>query len=188
MLNDAVTRLKVALGREPSGWRRLPLRLLAGVGAVLTAGMALMFFLDPRQGRGRRSQTVDRLSGVARRAARRSEQLGRAVAAQTYGVGQKIRHMGPDASPPEDDATLKQKVESILFRDPDVPKGDININAENGVIVLRGTARTPEQVNEIEKRVRAIDGVKNVESQLHLPNVPDRQWEEAVLSQRGSGS
>ena len=97
---------------------------------------------------------------------------------------QKIRHLGPDANPPEDDATLKHKVESILFRDPDVPKGDININAEYGVIVLRGTARTPDEVNDIEQQVRAIDGVRDVDNRLHLPSMPDRQWEEAVLSQR----
>ena len=180
--------LNEAVHDQPqSGRGGLRVRLFAAAGAAAAAGAGLMYFLDPIQGRGRRSQTIDRLGGIFRRTARRGEQLGRRAAAEAYGVQQKIRHMGPDEDPPADDATLKQKVESILFRDPDLPKGDINVNAEHGVIVLRGTGRTPDQVNEIERRVRAIDGVRDVENQLHLPNMPDRQWEEAVLSQRGGG-
>ncbi len=181
--------IRVSLGMERRGWTDSPwtTRLLLAAGAAL-AGMALMYFLDPRQGRGRRHQTADRLGGTARRAVRSAEQAGRRVSAEAYGVQQKLRHVGPDASPPTHDATLKNKVETILFRDPDIPKGDISIHSEYGVIVLHGTARTPEEINEIEKRVRAIDGVVDVRNNLHLPNMPDQQWQEAVLSQRGSGS
>jgi hypothetical protein len=188
MLKQLFKDLRAATSRQPrSGWRRLPLTLIAGAGAAVAAGMGVMYFLDPRQGRGRRKETLHRVGGTARRTVRRGRQLSRRVGAEVYGLRQKILHIGPDANPPEDDATLKHKVESILFRDPDVPKGDININAEHGVIVLRGTAKTPEQLKDIERRVREIDGVGGVENQLHLPNMPDRHWEEAVLSQRGGG-
>ncbi len=39
-----------------------------------------------------------------------------------------------------DDATLKDKVESELFRDEHEVKGAINVNAQEGVVQLRGTA------------------------------------------------
>ena len=39
-----------------------------------------------------------------------------------------------------DDATLKDKVESELFRDEHEVKGAINVNAQEGVVQLRGRA------------------------------------------------
>jgi osmotically-inducible protein OsmY len=61
------------------------------------------------------------------------------------------------------------KVESIVFRKDDVPKGQININAENGVVFLRGQVERPELVETLEKRVRGVNGVKDVENLLHVP-------------------
>ena len=40
-----------------------------------------------------------------------------------------------------DDATLKDKVESELFRDEHEVKGAINVNAQEGVVQLRGSSR-----------------------------------------------
>ena len=69
--------------------------------------------------------------------------------------------------------TLAHKVESILFRNRDVPKGQININAEEGVVFLRGQVDRPELVGELEARVRAVKGVRAVENLLHLsPSSP----------------
>jgi hypothetical protein len=148
-------------------------QLLAGTAAAaLGAGMALMYFLDPDRGRGRRAQTVDRIAGLFRQAGRRTEQVARRATAEAYGIGQHVRHIGPDRDEPENDAVLAHKVESVLFRDPQIDKGRIDINAENGTVVLRGIAETPERIHEIEGRVKAIDGVRDVENLLHLPNTP----------------
>jgi osmotically-inducible protein OsmY len=61
------------------------------------------------------------------------------------------------------------KVESIVFRKHDLPKGQININAENGVVFLRGQVDRPELVETLEARVRKVQGVKGVENLLHTP-------------------
>ena len=37
-----------------------------------------------------------------------------------------------------DDVTLAQQVESKLFRESNAPKGQISVNAANGVVQLRG--------------------------------------------------
>jgi osmotically-inducible protein OsmY len=71
-----------------------------------------------------------------------------------------------------DDARLTAKVESELYRDDDVPKGAININVEFGKVVLRGEVESPELIEELVVRTRAIEGVSDVESLLHVPGEP----------------
>lgn len=78
----------------------------------------------------------------------------------------------PEQRPPADDATLAHRVETELFCDPDIPKGQINVNAEHGVVVLRGEVERPEQIAAIEKKVWKIAGVRTVENLLHLPGTP----------------
>jgi osmotically-inducible protein OsmY len=73
---------------------------------------------------------------------------------------------------PENDAVLVSKVESEVFGDPDIPKGGISINAENGIVVLRGQVEDPEQIRRLEQAVGKIDGVLGVENLLHLPGTP----------------
>ncbi|MBA2384360.1 MAG: BON domain-containing protein [Actinobacteria bacterium] len=137
-----------------------------GLGAML--GGVLAWFLDPSNGRRRRAVTRDRALAAVRRTGRRTERLGRHVASDAYGVKQKVTHLQEE--PREyDDATLKSKVETELFRPADVPKGQIDVNAQNGVIQLRGEVDSPELIDELVERARKIQGVKEVESLLHLP-------------------
>jgi hypothetical protein len=48
----------------------------------------------------------------------------------------------------------------------------ININAEEGVVVLRGMVEQPDQIVEIERRVREVHGVRGVENLLHVNGSP----------------
>jgi osmotically-inducible protein OsmY len=68
------------------------------------------------------------------------------------------------------DPALARKVESEIFREGDVPKGDISVNAEYGVIYLRGQISDREQMEELVKRAREVDGVRAVENLTHLPS------------------
>jgi hypothetical protein len=105
---------------------------------------------------------------------RQAARAGRAAGAEAYGWSRKVTHRAPENPFPPNDVTLARKVESELFRDPDFPKGQINVNAEGGVIVLRGEMDRPEQINAIEAAVRSIPGVRAVENLLHLPGTPAR--------------
>ena len=78
----------------------------------------------------------------------------------------------PATPKPLDDATITDKVESILFRDANVDKGKIDINTADAVVWLRGVAKTPEQILELEAAALAIPEVKQVENLLHLPKTP----------------
>jgi osmotically-inducible protein OsmY len=108
-------------------------------------GAALAYFFDPDNGKRRRKATVKRLTGFARR--RREGVQG----------------------PPQDDVTLARKVESEIFRDADVPKGAIDVNAEHGKVVLRGEVDSTELIEELVDKARRVQGVEEVESLLHTP-------------------
>jgi hypothetical protein len=74
-----------------------------------------------------------------------------------------------------DDVTITRKVETILFRDASVAKGKISVNTADGVVTLRGEAKTPEQINGLEAKARQIPEVRDVENLLHLPKTAPSQ-------------
>jgi len=61
------------------------------------------------------------------------------------------------------------KIRSEVFRDPTLPKGAVNLNVEDGRVVLRGEVAEPALVEELERRVRDVVGVREVENLLHPP-------------------
>jgi osmotically-inducible protein OsmY len=139
---------------------------------VAIGGLAAMFFLDPDRGTRRRALARDRTAGLIRRAQEVSARLQRRVVSDAYGASQRLTHPALTQDTPPNDAALAQKVMTELFRDRHVPKGSINVSAENGIVQLRGQVEHPEQILEIEGRVRRIPGVADVEVLLHLPNTP----------------
>jgi hypothetical protein len=136
---------------------------LVGLGAALT------YFFDPQQGRRRRAMAGDRIAAFFRRRARQGEQLGSAASAQAEGLAAKATHLQEEPKPQPDDVTLTRKVETEIFRGAEVPKGQINVNAENGTVYLRGEVGQPELIKDLEQRARKVQGVKDVENLLHLP-------------------
>ena len=141
-----------------------------GVGAVL--GALIAFFFDPNSGARRRNVTRDRALSLLRSGARSAEGVGRNVGAEAYGVSQKVTHLREEPKEQPDDVTLTRKVETEIFRGDDVPKGQINVNAENGVIVLRGEVPSDDMIKALEEQARTVQGVKGVENRLHLPGEP----------------
>jgi osmotically-inducible protein OsmY len=147
---------------------QVPFFISAAVG-----GAALAYFLDPQNGRRRRHQSRDQARSLARHAAKRARKLVHHATSDATGTARRAAHaLRPPVDVELDDATLVDKVESIVFRKDDVPKGQININAENGVVFLRGRVERPELVETLEKRVRGVNGVKDVENLLHTAEQP----------------
>ena len=135
-------------------------------------GAALVYFFDPQNGRRRRAQAKDRIPAFFRGKARHAERLGRTAQSQAYGVTQKVKHRKEEDKPQPDDATLAHKVETEIFRNAEVPKGQINVNAENGVVVLRGEVEQSELIRDLEQKTRKVQGVREVENLLHTPGTP----------------
>ena len=144
---------------------QVPFYLSAAMG-----GAALAYFLDPQNGRRRRHQSRDQLVSLARHGTKRARKLVHHATSDAAGQARRAAHALRRAEEVDvDDTTLVDKVESIVFRKHDVPKGQININAENGVVFLRGQVEDPELVEALEARVRKVRGVKGVENLLHTP-------------------
>ena len=136
------------------------------------AGGALFaFFFDPRSGRRRRHTARDRVYSRARRTERRAFVGARRAEWRVVGAVRRMLSATRRQEPP-DDVTLAQKVASTLFRDPRVPKGQISINAEDGVVFLRGMVAEETTIHEIEHAARRVRGVHDVENLLHPPGTP----------------
>jgi osmotically-inducible protein OsmY len=139
----------------------LPFYIAAAMG-----GAAFMYFADSQNGRRRRHLTRDRAVSVGRHAARRGRRLVHHVSSDARGYVERAKHVR-GGTEELDDQTLVDKVESIVFRHRDVPKGQINVNAENGVVFLRGEVDRRELIGALEVRVRKVKGVRGVENLLH---------------------
>lgn len=143
--------------------------LTALLGAVLGAAAALLF--DPDRGHSRRVRLADQAGALARRTRRSVVRQRRLILSRAVGGIAALRARG-QASSPANDATLKERIESELLRDRAVPKGAININAEQGIVVLRGEVPDAAMRAKLEERAAAIRGVWYVENLLHLPGEP----------------
>jgi len=125
------------------------------------------------------------LRGAARAGAWTLEQgafLLRAVA----GDGGANTTVTPEAPPPAqrpdpqrdptpkdvDDVTIARKVESVIFRPRGRPKSTVDVNVVDGVVWLRGVARSPEMIRKLEAEARDVPEVVDVQNLLHLPHTP----------------
>ena len=133
---------------------------------LLALGAALSYFFDPENGKRRRKVTADRVAALLRRHGGR---LMKGTGSQAHALKQKATHLREEPKPQPDDVTLARKVETEIFRGADVPKGKINVNAENGKVVLRGEVDSPELIEDLVEKARKVQGVQEVESLLHTP-------------------
>jgi hyperosmotically inducible periplasmic protein len=140
--------------------------------ACCAGGASLMYVLDPDRGRRRRNMFRDQLAARFRRAVRGIRSMWRGAAADAYGVTHRMVHLVPRETDVADDETLRQRVESQLFRDRHVPRGRLNITAEHGMIILRGELDDPADIERLEDRVSRIHGVRGVHNLLHPIGTP----------------
>lgn len=136
--------------------------LLALAGAI---GAAIAYLFDPDNGRRRRKILADKTAKYFRRAGEQARGAG----VQARGLKEKATHLKEQEKPQPDDVTLARKVETEIFRDAEVPKGQINVNAEDGVVYLRGQVKQPDMIKDLEAKARNVQGVLGVENLLHAP-------------------
>jgi hypothetical protein len=88
----------------------------------------------------------ERTLGIVRRLARRATQLN--------------------------DPAIKNAVESEIFRPHDAPKGNVNVNVEFGIVVLRGEVPDREWMDRFVAGAHGVRGVVGVRNLMHLPGEP----------------
>ena len=138
------------------------LRFLRYVGL----GALIAYYFDPDNGHGRRALARERIPAFFRHGSARA---GSVVKSEIKVTTKKVAHRKKTEKPQPDDVTLVRKVETEIFRDAEVPKGQINVNAENGKVILRGEVEEPSLIEDLEKRTRKVQGVREVENLLHTP-------------------
>jgi len=145
-------------------------RLLAAFGL---GALAEYFVLDHRHAARRRHMARERGLAVLRHRSRDAVRRAKYLEGVAQGVAYKAAHTLPGVGghkAPPDDVTLAQRVESIAFREARVPKEHVNVNAENGVVSLRGRLELDEQITRLVRATEAIEGVERVNNLLHTPN------------------
>jgi len=163
----AARRARAAAAGEPRGPGLMSSMLVAGLAAI--GGALAAFLADPDRGRARRARLLDQGAAIARRTARRAERTARGVAATASGAMKAASHARSSSSTgATDDVTLAARAETALFRDPSVPKGSINVNAERGTIVLRGEVPTAEMRDRLGEEAERIDGAWSVHNLLRV--------------------
>ncbi len=90
---------------------------------------------------------LQRPFSIGRGAVRTLGRLGRYGASTIAGKANAIRHGQRATKPDMDDVTLARKVESIVFRDADAPKGKVDINVADGRVELRLRSRSDVTVS-----------------------------------------
>ncbi|MFL5517421.1 MAG: BON domain-containing protein [Gemmatimonadales bacterium] len=162
-----MTRARVATAQRPASKASSGAALAAGA----AGGLAGAYFLDPQNGKRRRHVAFDRLVSLMRRGAAEGERRARYTAGVAKGAAYEAAGAG-DGAESLPDPDLANKVRSEIFRGPEAPKGDVNVNAEHGVVYLRGEVGSPEDAARLATHAREVAGVRDVVSLLHTPGEP----------------
>lgn len=134
------------------------------------AGAAGAFLFDPDRGRARRARLRDQTRSAVRRDLRAVERQASRQRGRLTGVAHRMSNRSE--APPATGRVLVDKVRSeVLGRHPAIAH-QINIDAVDGMVTLRGEADDPAAVDELMDAVRKVPGVCGVESFVHRPGEP----------------
>jgi osmotically-inducible protein OsmY len=126
---------------------------------------------DPEKGHSRRVQARDQLLSRARHARRDLDKRTRYATGTASGRFKRLAHSG-EHQPLPNEAALAAKVESVIFRPEDAPKGRVSVNVEDHIVVLRGEVEQQEQIDTLVRTAEHVDGVDAVRNLMHLPGEP----------------
>lgn len=141
------------------------IRLMSRMGIGAGVGALVMYFFDPRMGKGRRARIRDR--GVAAWNTTacilrgKSQDFGNRI----FGTLAETRsYLKPKE--PASDEKLTERVRSKLGRLVNNPAA-VKVEASNGRVTLSGTVLADE-VDRLISRVQSVSGVHEVENHLEI--------------------
>jgi len=73
---------------------------------------------------------------------------------------------GEVSNAPVDDASIQSHIEAALAADPLISKLDVSAVVENGKVTIVGSVGSSEIKQRVERIIRSVKGVTNVENQL----------------------
>jgi osmotically-inducible protein OsmY len=131
---------------------------------LAAVGGAVYYFFVGEQGAKRREQAQERAGELLGRGKRAADEAGEAMSAEAKRMKEEAQSAAEQATD-FDDQTLKQKVETEVLAG-DAPKGQVDVNVANGVVTLRGELEQSDLIEDLEQRVRKVQGVRGVENLL----------------------
>lgn len=178
---------------------RMTRQFSAGVACALTLGAALMYLLDPAQGRRRRALVRDK----GRRLARLTEEgvgtLSRDVSNRLSGL--KARASGAGDASVSDDEVVLERVRAEIGHHVSHARA-IDVDVRDGHVCLCGPILTDE-ADRILQATRQVRGVRSVEDQLErhdsadipslqggrtVPSWMQRRWSPTTRALAGAGA
>lgn len=141
-------------------------------------GATVGYLLDPTSGNRRRNVTGDQLGSLGRKLGKQAGKKAGYVGNAAYGVVKEAVPVRDNSNP--DDLTLRDRVESEIFRDTETGRENINVFVVDGVVTVRGEQPTQTMIDDLIGRIRSVSGVKGVESYLHLPGTVAPNKAEAI--------
>jgi hypothetical protein len=134
------------------------LTLLAGAGI----GAALMYFLDPDRGNGRRHLVADQTAGFLRTRKRDAAKAMRDARNHAAGVVAEARGRFEGDRPTNEQ--LAARVRSAVGHHAERARG-VQVEADAGLVTLRGEVPASE-MNDVIAAAERVRGVTRVENQL----------------------
>src|SRR4051794_1611055 len=122
-------------------------------------GAAAAYFFDQQSGNRRRKIAADKAGRFTREGAGTVTGAAQSAGAQAKGVAAKAQHKATGGdSAPGDDNTLKNKVETEIFRDADAPKGSVDVTVVAGGGEARGRGDDPAGARARARKKRQGSG------------------------------
>jgi osmotically-inducible protein OsmY len=135
---------------------------MAAAFALGTITGLILSRLDQRRRNIARDKVAAAGRGVVQTAARQADYAAGVAKGAAHAATTPLR-----PAPEYDDVTLARKVESVLFRPADAPKGAISVGVVDGVVELRGKLDDEDKIAELDRAARKVEGVKDVRNLVH---------------------
>lgn len=149
-------------------------------------GSSLAFLFDGERGRRRRAGLRDKGQAIYRRTTQRLNKQARIASGTVYGNAMERLKMYQPDNPNPDDNTLRDRIESEVFGHATAPRGEYNLNVEDGIAVLHGQLNSQEEIQLLIGLVAEVPDVRGVESFLHTPGTPAPNKESAIKASDAS--
>ena len=150
--------------------RQLAARAGVLIGAFVVGVAAEYFLFDRRHATRRRHIARERSMAIARRRSRAAVRRAKYFEGVAEGAAHRATHALPGRNGGRealDDVSLARKVESIAFRQAHVSKAHVSVNADKGVIFLRGRLESDREIDDLLRAAAAVEGVARVQNMLH---------------------
>lgn len=144
----------------------------AGNAWLLSAAMgaALMYFLDPQNGRRRRALLRDQVVHLERLAREASRVTARDIAGRAAGLVAHVNRWLNRSTTNNSDAALTDRVRAKLGRVVSHPHA-VHVTARDGRVTLSGPILAAE-VPRLLATVRSVPGVRDIDNQLEVHESP----------------